>query len=457
MTPTRSAATESRERPSRNGLPVHLLFRPVDIAPLVFFRVAFGFLLFIECIGAIAIGFVHEAYIEPRFHFPYFGISWLTPLPGSGMIVLYVAMGLFALGIMLGYRYRAASALFLVGFTYGFLLEKAHYINHHYLVILLGFLMVFLPAHRYASLDVRRDPALKREAIPAWPVLLLASQIALVYLFAAFAKMNPDWLAAMPTKAWLGRKADYPVVGALFQMDVMPWLYAYVGLLFDLLIVPAMIWARTRKAAFAVAVVFHLLNLVTFQIGIFPFLAIAATALFFPPEAFRRVFFPEKEPVDGSEGRFRFRVSKPVVLFCLVWLVIQVALPLRPYFHDADTAWTEKGHRFAWRMMLRTKTGDLSYTVHFGDGSEEIVRPREYLTGKQAIAVSVDPEMMWQMAGFLKNHLEAEGRPVRAITANSRLSLNGRPFEEFVDPEYDLTAYDWRRCTVPPWVRPAPE
>ena len=433
-----------------------LLFRPVDVAPLVFFRVVFGFLLFVESLGAIAIGFVHEAYIEPRFHFTYVDAPWLTPLPGYGMILLYGAMGLFSLGIMLGYRYRLSCALFFLAFTYGFLLEQAHYINHHYLVILYSFLLCLMPAHRYASLDVRRDPALERQAIPAWPIFLLAAQMALVYLFAGFAKLNPDWLAARPLEAWFEAKVHYPILGHFLAMDVTPWLYAYGGIVFDLLIVPAMLWWRTRTVAFAVAVVFHLMNLATFLIGIFPFLAIAATALFFPADAFRRRLFPGKEPV-GSERHPAFPVSRSVLLFCAAWLSIQVILPLRPYLHDGDPAWTEAGHRFAWRMMLRAKAGTLTYTVHFQDGTREVVDPADYLTHQQSSTVGINPEMLWRMAGFLEEHFEERGRPVDRIRANSHVSLNGRDYVRFVDPEVDLTEYEWRAFQPPPWLKPAPE
>lgn len=445
-------------RPSaRHGFLPSLLFRPVDIAPLVVFRVVFGFLLFVESIGAIAIGFVHEAYIEPRFHFTYIDVPWLTPLPGYGMVLLYAAMGVFSLGVMLGYRYRLSCALLLGAFTYGFLLEQAHYINHHYLIILYGFLLCFMPANRYASLDARANPEIRREAIPAWPIVLLASQMAVVYLFAAFAKLNPDWLAALPLKAWFEAKTHYPVLGRFLEMEVMPWVFAYGGIAFDLFIVPAMLWWKTRKAAFALAVVFHLMNLATFLIGIFPFLAIAATALFFPPDAFRRAFFPEKAPVTASEGRPLFPVSRPVVLFCIAWLTIQVVLPLRPYLYEGDPAWTEAGHRYAWRMMLRAKAGTLLYTVHFQDGTRQDVDPGEFLTDTQSATVSIEPEMLWRMAGFLEEHFEEEGRAVEAVTANSQVTLNGREYTRFVDPDLDLTEYEWRRFRVPPWLKPAPE
>lgn len=60
------------------------------------------------------------------------------------------------------------------------------------------------------------------------------------------------------------------VVGAHFTGEWIVWLFTYGGLLLDLLVVPLLLWRRTRTAAFALAVVFHLLNAALFRMGSFP-------------------------------------------------------------------------------------------------------------------------------------------------------------------------------------------
>jgi vitamin K-dependent gamma-carboxylase len=60
-------------------------------------------------------------------------------------------------------------------------------------------------------------------------------------------------------------------------------------LLFDLLVVPFLLWRKTRLAAFLVAVGFHVINMQLFDIGVFPWFSIATTALFFPPDWPRRL------------------------------------------------------------------------------------------------------------------------------------------------------------------------
>ena len=56
----------------------------------------------------------------------------------------------------------------------------------------------------------------------------------------------------------------------------------------DLLVVPLLLWRRTRLFAFAAAIVFNLINAVIFDIGIFPWLMLGALLIFFPPDLMRR-------------------------------------------------------------------------------------------------------------------------------------------------------------------------
>ena len=52
-------------------------FEEVDNAPLVLFRMFFGFLLFAESFGAILTGWVRRTLVEPEFTFTIIGFEWL--------------------------------------------------------------------------------------------------------------------------------------------------------------------------------------------------------------------------------------------------------------------------------------------------------------------------------------------------------------------------------------------
>lgn len=137
-------------------------------------------------------GWIKSYWVEPQFHFSYFGLDWLTPWPGIGMDLHWIALGVFATGVMLGAWYRVSAALLFVGLTYVFLLDQAHYLNHFYLVTLISFLMVFIPAHRCFSLDALRKPELSSGMVPTWSIWLLRFQIGVPYFFGGVAKLNVD-------------------------------------------------------------------------------------------------------------------------------------------------------------------------------------------------------------------------------------------------------------------------
>ncbi len=266
------------------------LFHQVDIASLVFFRIAFGTVMLWEVFRYLRGDRIYRYWIDPSFHFTYPFFGWVHPWPGEGMILHFYLLGVLSVLIIVGLFYRLSMALFFLGFTYVFLLEQAQYLNHFYFVSLVSFLMIFVPAHRAASIDALIRPKLRSATTPVWALSLLAGQMGIVYFFGGIAKINRDWLRGEPMRDWLGSRTDFPVIGSLFTEEWMVYLFSYGGLLLDLLSVPLLLWRHTRVGTFALLVLFHLMNVRLFSIGIFPWFAIVATTLFFPPDWPRRIW-----------------------------------------------------------------------------------------------------------------------------------------------------------------------
>src|SRR6266446_4953294 len=153
-------------------------FTSVNIASLVFFRIAFGLLMVWEVYRYFANGWIAQHWLEPRFLFKYYGFSWVHPWPGQWLYVHLAALGLFALFIAAGFLYRISAALFFLSYTYFFLLDEAWYVNHTYLICLFSFLLIFVPAHRAFSVDAWRRPRLRSNTTPAWTLWLLRAQMA---------------------------------------------------------------------------------------------------------------------------------------------------------------------------------------------------------------------------------------------------------------------------------------
>ena len=259
------------------------LFRPVDIASLVFYRIAFGVLAAADALGIFIYYHLYSDEFNPaNFQFGYIGFEWARVLPEPFMSLFFLVLISAGVCIALGRFYRVATMVFFFGFAYAFLLEKAHYLNHGYFFVWLSFVMIFLPANREASGDVLADPSLRRTRIPLWCVVLPAFLMGVVYFFGGIAKLNADWLNAVPLGQWIAYKKDLPIVGPLLALPITGYFMAYAGTFLDLFVVPMLLWRRTRVLAVLMLLFFHLTNTVIFQIGIFPWLSLAMTVLYFP-------------------------------------------------------------------------------------------------------------------------------------------------------------------------------
>ena len=431
------------------------LFTRIDNSALIVFRIIFGALLAIEAFGAIATGWVRRMFIEPNFTFNFIGFEFLQPLQGNGMIWYYAILGLFGLFVMLGFKYRLSIFMYTLLWAGVYLMQKSSYNNHYYLLMLLCFLMVFLPAHRYASIDVWLKPQLKKISMPRWGWLLLVLQMFIVYTYAAVAKLYPDWLDATLPGILMAARKDFWLVGDFLQQEWVHYTIAYFGFFFDLLIIPLLLWRKTRIYAFAAAVFFHLFNSFILQIGIFPYLALAFTLFFFPTEKINYYFLSRKPHYSKNEIRISpFR--KPIIFFLSLWFIIQIGLPLRHWFFQDDVLWTEEGHRLSWRMMLRSKSGKINFKVVDKSLRNDTitVRTSNHLSPKQMRAVPTKPDMIWQFAQHLEEEYSREGKDVE-VYVDSRVSVNGRPYKAFIDPLVDLAAVEWKHFGHSPWILPS--
>ena len=415
----------------------HYLWQPIDIAFLVFFRIAFGAIMLWEVGRYFQYDWIAGHWINPQFHFTYYGFSWVRPWSGTGMYLHFAILGVLAFCIMLGIKYRVSALLFWLGFSYIFLLEQSQYLNHFYLISLLSFLLIFLPAGDAFSVDTYFQPESRRDYVPRWTQWLLRFQIGLVYVYGGIAKLNHDWLRGDPMRIWLADRTDFPLIGELFVEEWMVYLFSYGGLLLDLWVVPFLLWKRTRKLAFAAVVGFHLMNSQLFSIGIFPFMMIAATTLFFESDWARRLWGWRKTAAKTIRSTKQTRVHQFSTAILALFVLVQIAMPLRHFFYPSNVHWSEEGHNFAWHMKLRDKRGRAQFFVYTQD-EMVVIDLDDYLTKRQIRKMTTRPDMLLQFAHYLAAEWRAMGYADVAVRATVLVSLNGRDRRLLIDPTVNL-------------------
>ena len=445
-----------------------LLRRPTPIGTLVFLRIALGLLGGGDILGN---GIYYHWYLGSfaGFTFPYLGFGWVQPLPEPWLSLYFVGGFLLGLCVAAGYRFRITAPLFALSFTYLFLLEKAHYLNHAYLFAWLAWVLALTPAWREWSVDVWRRPREWRPVAPAWSVYVFPFLMGLVYFFGGINKINYDWLIeAMPLHLWLQSRAEMPVLGPLWEQKVTAYVMAWGGMLLDLL-APFLLLHRTlRWVALGLLLGFHATNHLIFNIGIFPYLSLVLTSLFFAPDwpnrfvdwlarrlawvrRWRRAWRARVGGVGAGPREPEYGVRLVLPLLVVITLV-HVALPLRHRFFASDVGWSEEGHRYSWRMMLRSKQGYGNFRlVDRRTGREERVRPADSLDFKQSRKLMTHPDMILQYAHHLRDVRAAAGQDV-AVYADIHARLNGRDYVRYIDPTVDLGRTEWTWFGSKPWI-----
>jgi len=381
-------------------------------------------------------GWITSLYQGEQFHFHYYMLDWVRPWPGVGMHIHFAVLGILAVALAFGWRARLCSGLLAVGWAYVFVLDQANYLNHLYLVLLLLLL--------YAAIPLRDG------RVPGWGLGLLRLQVGLVYVFGGLAKLNEDWLAGEPMTQWMALRGELPLLGAWLTTSAAGPVLSWAGLGFDLLVVPGLIWRRTRVAVFIAAVLFHGANAALFHIGIFPWLMLGATTLFFAPDWPRRVLGRDGLVPEAAQAPWGRGLS---VAVCL-WIGLQIMVPLRHLAYPGEVAWTEEGHRFSWRMKLRSKRGRVFFHVlDRRTGAREKVDPCKTLSRRHCRKMSTRPDMILQYAHHLRDAGSAGGLHLLAVHVDAIAQLNARAPQRLVDPKVDLALVE-RNLWPATWILP---
>ncbi|MDF2447643.1 MAG: deoxyribonuclease HsdR [Bacteroidota bacterium] len=409
---------------------------------------AFGILMLASVLRFIAKGWVYDMYIKPKLFFPYYGFEWIKPLDSIGMYLVFIILAIASLFIALGFFYRASAVLFFVLFTYVELIDKTNYLNHYYFISIASFILIFLPAHRYFSMDVWRNKKLKASHVPNYFILAIKLQVFVVYFFAGLAKINNDWLLeAQPLKIWLPAHSEMPLIGSFLTKEWVAYFFSWFGCIYDLTIPFLLFIPRFVKPAYFFVIVFHLATSLLFNIGMFPYIMIALTTIFFTENfhlkiiGWLRLRTGKKEL---SEIKVLYVPEKlrlaPLTCLFVIHFTIQVLMPFRYLLYGGNLYWTEQGYRFSWRVMLMEKAGTAVFYVRDkSTGRETEIINCDYLTPMQEKMMATQPDMLINYAHFLKNEFKSQGMNDPEILVESYVTLNGKASRLMVNKSTDLS------------------
>lgn len=450
--------------------PVPLRARPaerVDASSLAVVRVALGVVATLSAVRTLAYGWADRLYSAPAHRFTYLWLGWV-PQPGPVLVrVILATVALSGVAVALGWHTRPAAAALLVAFGWLELVDATTYLNHYWFVTLLAVLGVAVPFGAAWSLDARRagGPA---TVARGW-IWLLRFQVGVVYASAGLAKLQADWLVqALPLRLWLPARADLPLVGGIVGPGTTAQALAVAGAAFDCAIVPLLLWRRTRAVAWLVLVAFHVCTWLVFPIGVFPWLMIGVSTVFFDPSWPRRwtAWVAGRLQIHWAGQTDRRRVvaasvppaphhwrRRACTAAAIAWVVVQVGLPLRHLAYPGDHRWTAEGYRFAWNVLLVERSGSVTFSVREpATGRSWTADPEALYTRAQVRAMSSEPDMIHQAAQAIARAESVGGREVE-VRVDAWLSLNGRPATRLIDPTIDL-AHEPRSLAPKPWILP---
>lgn len=403
-------------------------------------------MMLFSTIRFISMGWVNEFFIKPEFHFKYYGFSWLEVLPEQGMYAVFFFMLLSCLGILFGCFYRISATIFFLTFTYVELIDQTNYLNHYYFVSLMSFIMIFLPAHKSFSLDVKYAWVREMKEVSNFYILLPKFQLAIVYIFAGIAKLNYDWLIeAQPLKIWLPAHSHLPIIGYFLNYEIVAYLFSWFGAFYDLFIVFFLINSNTRPYAYFFVIVFHVLTRILFPIGMFPYIMIMSTLIFFSENFHVRVISFIKSifkinPQHQLEIKTATNVNSKLYGFFILFFIVQVLIPFRYLAYDGKLFWTEQGYRFSWRVMLMEKAGTAFLYVQDSKTNARIeVDNKDFLTKNQEKMMATQPDMILQYAHYLAEYYKSKGFEHPKVFVESYVNLNGKGSQLFIDSTIDLT------------------
>ena len=417
---------------------------------LAFFRIGFGILMMVEISRFYLHGFIENLFVKQDFHFKYSYFQWVEAPSGNNTYLLFLCIFISAFLVAVGLFYRIASILLFISYTYFFLIDEAYYNNHFYLIVIVSFLIIFVPLGKFWSLDCYLRKIPQKKHIESFWLWVMRTPMSIVYVYGGIAKFDRDWITGTAPGILLSKANQGTFLEPLMRFEWTAHFYAWSGMLFDLFVPFAILYKKTRWWAFAAACIFHINNAFVFDIGIFPYLALFLTLLYLDPN-YPKFLLPRniklslheiysKRIAIQQESDWNHLSSKINRTIIGLLFLIQLLLPLRHLFYPGHTTWHQEGHKFSWRMMLREKKVEYIFNVQHPSSKEvRYIELNQFLNPVQIKALGSNPNLILEFAHMIDEVIQRNAAFDPIVTAVVKVSLNNSPPQLFFDSSKDLS------------------
>jgi len=434
------------------------LFKEKSNASLALFRILVGSVLFCQTLWFISTDFIFNNILQPAILFKFYYFQFLDPFPPTIMKLLMFLMLASTVFIIIGRFFKYASFFYGLSFTYLWLLDKANFNNHYYFISLLILLLFFTNAERGGTLRKRED--LSNGTVPYWQMFILKFQIFIVFFIAGLNKINDSWLLDyQPMKHILETKAT--TSGYIWlNSELLFAFFSWSGMLFDISI-GFLIWAsKTRKYAIIFYILFNFINFWLFydigEIGFSPFLLLACLSIFFDPKEIekRLPWLFSTQNKDHQPEKINLK-EKFIFIVLLSFMTIQLIIPYRHILYNNHVDWTGKGPRFSWRMKIMYKNTEMKFhLIEEGNQVKREVNVGHFLTQKQYTNLLYYPDLIPQVASYIKKEGIRRGMVNPQVTADFSVGFMGNKQQYLFHPNLDLSQIKQHPFKNSMWILP---
>ena len=404
------------------------LKEPIPNSSIVIFRIGFSLILLIQTYYFIAHDFIGENIIKPLILFPF--INELEPMSKINLMILGYIMLISNVGMLINKIARISTLIFLLSFTYFWLLDKGYFNNHYYFISLICFL-IFL---------VNKKSDFKNTIyVPRMYLFGLQAMIFITYFISGVNKLNPYWLFDLQPMAHILELKSEITNNNIFKEKWVILFGVYFGLFFDLFIGFLLFIKKTRTLGFILVFFFNIMNYYIFydvgEIGVFPFLMISTLILFINPKTLSRRIANNKEKII-------LKNDKAINRFIMIFLILQLILPFRHYLFNGYVDYNGVGQRFSWRMKIMYKESIIDYFIVDKMSKKQYhVDISKMLTNKQYNNIKYFPDLIVPLALKIKSEAKENFNIKYAkIICTYKSKFMGKKEQLLFSPELDLAS-----------------